>query len=117
MPLREGWELQDGDGGYVAPEVLAMNLQALPTPAADVFSLGATLYESAAGRPLPQELRQGTPMMLVALGEPMMPVALPDGRSHELAVLISACLRRNPADRPSALEIQERAQTIMRTGL
>lgn len=32
--------------GYVAPEVLAMNLQSLPTPAADVFSLGATLYEA-----------------------------------------------------------------------
>ena len=42
-----GWELQDGDGGYVAPEVLSMSHTSPPTPAADVFSLGATLYEGA----------------------------------------------------------------------
>ena len=43
----------------MAPEVLAMDSQSLPTSAADVFSFGATLYEAAAGQPLPRELRQG----------------------------------------------------------
>ena len=42
----------------MAPEVLAMDSQALPTTAADVFSFGATLYEAAAARPLPRELRR-----------------------------------------------------------
>ena len=139
----QGWELQDGDGGYIAPEVLAMSAQELPTPAADVFSFGATLYEAAAGQPLPRELRQGlTPGGVAGInngegggagagaggvttvsgggvviggggvGEPVL-VALPEGRSYDLAVLISACLQRNPAHRPSALEIQQRAQNIM----
>jgi len=39
-PLQE-WE--EGDGDYVAPELLAAGSDA--TPAADLFSLGATLYE------------------------------------------------------------------------
>jgi len=30
----KGWELQDGDGGYVAPEVLAMDDQVFHAPSA-----------------------------------------------------------------------------------
>ena len=41
----QDWE--EGDGKYVAPELL--NGQVEPTPAADIYSLGATLYESATG--------------------------------------------------------------------
>ena len=41
----QDWE--EGDGKYVAPELL--NGQLEPTPAADIYSLGATLYECATG--------------------------------------------------------------------
>lgn len=41
----QDWE--EGDGKYVAPELL--NGQVEPTPAADIYSLGATLYECATG--------------------------------------------------------------------
>ena len=49
----QDWE--EGDGDTLAPELLG---DTQPTPACDVFSLGATLYELATGRgaPLPQKL-------------------------------------------------------------
>lgn len=47
-PLQE-WE--EGDGDYVAPELLAAGSDA--TPAADLFSLGATLYEVSKSRSPP----------------------------------------------------------------
>lgn len=42
--ITQDWE--EGDGDYLAPELLQ---EAKPTPAADIFSLGATLYECASG--------------------------------------------------------------------
>ena len=46
-PLRmQDWE--EGDGDYVAPELLQAGGE--PSPASDIFSLGATLYECATGR-------------------------------------------------------------------
>ena len=41
----QDWE--EGDGKYVAPELLNGHMD--PTPAADIYSLGATLYECATG--------------------------------------------------------------------
>ena len=46
--LEQDWE--EGDGKYVAPELLNGRIE--PTPAADVYSLGATLYECATGETL-----------------------------------------------------------------
>jgi serine/threonine protein kinase len=42
---QEWWE--EGDGDYVAPELLRS--KGAPSPAADIYSLGATLYECATG--------------------------------------------------------------------
>ena len=42
--MMQDWE--EGDGDYLAPELLQ---EASPTPAADIYSLGATLYECATG--------------------------------------------------------------------
>ena len=43
LPAQD-WE--EGDGDYLAPELLH---DAKPTPAADIYSLGATLFETATG--------------------------------------------------------------------
>ena len=75
-----GWEVQDGDGGYVAPETLNLHSafddrgdgspnansanafrKNVPTDRADVFSFGATLYEAACGARVPAEWRAGVP--------------------------------------------------------
>ncbi len=40
----QDWE--EGDGDYLAPELLSDDK---PTPAADMYSLGATIYECATG--------------------------------------------------------------------
>lgn len=69
----KGWEVQDGDGGYVAPETLNLcrrrsnlgdeedDFKTEPTDRADVFSFGATLYEAACGARVPAEWRRGVP--------------------------------------------------------
>ena len=79
----QGWEVQDGDGGYVAPETLNLYRRSNdyeekgeekksnsdpserdgsePTDRADVFSFGATLYEAACGERVPAEWRRGVP--------------------------------------------------------
>ena len=131
----KGWELQEGDGAYVAPEVLAMHAQALPTAAADVFSFGATVYEAATGRPLPREMRRGlatfvreppggegegggsggevSPTKGKLGGASSSLVELPEGRSVELAELISLCIRRDPMHRPTAVQVGERARAVL----
>lgn len=122
----KGWEIQDGDGGYVAPETLTADAATPPTAAADVFSLGATLYEAATGNRLPPELRRG---LLEAGREggggagdaggvigtsPSSPssVTLPEGRSRELATVIAMCLARDPTLRPSAGDVSRHAAMI-----
>jgi tRNA A-37 threonylcarbamoyl transferase component Bud32 len=84
------WE--EGDGQYVAPELLLAGCE--PTPAADVFSLGATLFEAATGRKLPR--REGS----AEAGEVELP-----GRPQELVDLLRAMLRPDPAARPSAAQV------------
>ena len=119
----KGWEIQDGDGGYVAPETLTADATTPPTAAADVFSLGATLYEAATGNRLPPELRRG---LLEAGTEggggagggigtsrsSPSSVALPEGRSRELATVIAMCLARDPTLRPSAGDVSRHAAMI-----
>lgn len=125
----KGWELQDGDGGYVAPEVLAMNPGdpgSIPTSAADVFSLGASVHEAACGKRLDQEWRRGVPVTIGELeqgpsgmsrgaegAEPFV-LPLPEGRSAALARLVSDCCRRDPSVRPTAAEVAELATAVLR---
>ena len=85
-----------GTDGYVAPEECVL---AELTPAADIFGLGATLYELLTGkRPFPDR-RKGEPYPQI-LQEPA-PV-----RHHRPAVpaalekLVLSCLSRDPKARP-----------------
>lgn len=84
-----------GTAAYLAPEQ-ALGEQV--TGAADVYSLGAVLYELLAGRP---------PYVFETLGEltvkqregPPPPIG---GVSPELAEAVLRCLRLEPAERPSS---------------
>ena len=82
-------EWQEGDGDYVAPELLSSATE--PSAAADMYSLGATAYECATGGRLPRSgpAREGT-------------LLLPHC-SEALRGVIKALLQPEPSARPSAL--------------
>ena len=85
-----------GSPSYLAPE----RARGLPgTPAADLWSLGATLYSAVEGRP-PFD-RDGTMAVLTAIvsAEPD-----PPQRAGPLWPVISGLLRKDPAERLNAVE-------------
>ncbi|KAH7831775.1 putative membrane-associated tyrosine- and threonine-specific cdc2-inhibitory kinase [Monocercomonoides exilis] len=83
----------EGDSRYLAPEAL----DSTPTCAADVFSIGATLFEASERIIMPSQggawhrLRHNPPMLT--------------GRSKELNDLVHRMLSFNPLDRPSIDEV------------
>ena len=89
---KETKDWEEGDGDYVAPELLRNCEQ--PTPAADIFSLGATLYECATGEKLPRRESSAD----------AAEIDLPD-RPESFVTMLRAMLLTNPAERPLAGQI------------
>ncbi|HEU4384225.1 MAG TPA: protein kinase [Anaeromyxobacteraceae bacterium] len=80
-----------GTPAYMAPEQLrgeAVDARA------DVFTLGATLFEMLAGKP-PFQVRDGRSTAL----DPEPPPALPEGTPKALAALVERCLSSDPSRR------------------
>jgi serine/threonine protein kinase len=101
-----------GTNAYMSPEQCVPNGDI--APAADVWGLGATLYYAIAGRrPFPK------PMSSADGADPELrfPQLVEEVRPWPLAVApvlsraVLACLRRNPAERPSAGELHRRLAT------
>ena len=84
-----------GSPGFTAPERIRGSDA---TPASDLWSLGATLYAAVEGRG-PYENRGGAITTMSAIINEDAPVAPHAG---QLAPVIAALLRRDPAARPSA---------------
>ncbi|KAL3156366.1 hypothetical protein ABBQ38_000681 [Trebouxia sp. C0009 RCD-2024] len=95
--LRHQWDWEEGDGKYVAPELLDADVE--PTPAADIYSLGATLYECATGETLPRS----------ELANCTQDLAL-DGRSACLRRTLQCMLQSDEAARPTAEELLAEVQ-------
>lgn len=89
---KESKDWEEGDGDYVAPELLNSGCE--PSYAADIFSLGATLYECATKKKLPR--REGSPHAAEFTLE---------GRSDALHALLSAMLLPNAQERPFASQV------------
>ncbi|KAL6777074.1 hypothetical protein ACKKBF_B20120 [Auxenochlorella protothecoides x Auxenochlorella symbiontica] len=87
----ESRDWEEGDGDYVAPELLN---GAEPGPPADMFSLGASLYECATGRKLPR-----------SRGATAGPDPALAARPPAFLGLLGALLAGAPTSRPSAAQV------------
>ena len=99
-----------GSPAFTAPEILEGEP---PSPASDVYGMGATLFAALTGH-APFDRRSGEQIM-AQFGR-ITSEAMPDLREHdipdEVATLIERAMSRLPADRPSALEFGELIQQL-----
>ncbi|MFD9504495.1 serine/threonine-protein kinase [Streptomyces sp. NPDC060035] len=87
-----------GSIDYLAPERVRGGD---PGPASDLWSLGATLYTAVEGRSPFRRTSPISTMQAVVTEEPP-----PPERGGALAPVITALLRKDPADRPTAAETE-----------
>jgi serine/threonine protein kinase len=103
-----------GTAGYMAPEQCDPDRADEIGPPADVWGLGATVHELAAGRRAFPE--PGPPGGTLGERHPQLhadPTPLPAGTPPELAAAIRACLERRPADRPTAAELAAELEPVV----
>jgi serine/threonine protein kinase len=99
-----------GTPAYMAPEQARDTRQA--SMASDVFALGATLLYAATGHPP----YQGETVMDVLVRLATEPPDL-SGLAPELTHLITACLERRPADRPTSAALLAELGPMVSDGL
>ncbi len=86
-----------GTPSYMAPEQARGKDEV--GVSADVYSLGAILYEMLTGRPPFREDTALATLLLVDSAEPTAPTALRAGLAPDLEAICLRCLRKNPAER------------------
>jgi len=88
-----------GTLAYLAPELAAGTAQPAALPLADVYSLGAILYECMTGRPPFVAATDATTLAMVLHDEPVAPRRLIPGVPRDLETVALKCLVKNPARR------------------
>jgi serine/threonine protein kinase len=102
-----------GTDAYMAPEQCDPG-QVAPSCASDVWGLGATLFEAVAGHrafddpsPWADRLEERFPQVADA------PRDLPAGVPDEVAKVIGAMLKRDPAARPAPHEVVDALEPVL----
>jgi serine/threonine protein kinase len=94
-----------GTPAYLAPE-LARGSD--PSPASDVFSLGATLYQALEGEtPYGNSTNQLAVLYAAANGQ-----VIPPRKSGKATALIMSLLRADPQERPGMTEVRDRLTAL-----
>src|SRR5262249_5017855 len=83
---------------YMAPEQ-ALARHGLVDHRADVYALGAALYERLTGRPAVNAAERAEILRKIAFEEPTPPRKLDKAIPAELATITAKCLAKNPAER------------------
>src|SRR5918994_2685530 len=101
-----------GTALYSSPEQLQGHKA---TPKSDVYSLGVTLYQAAAGEP---PFSGATPLEIASQhvsSAPVPPRQLGADVSEGMQTLILGCLAKDPDDRPTAQEVRSRLDAELPT--
>jgi len=93
-----------GTPGYTAPEHLRGEESG---PAADLFAWGATMAYAATGKNAFSGTSFSAVMYSVLHGEPHL-----DGLDGRLEAIVRACLEKDPAKRPTAVEVGDRLRAL-----
>jgi serine/threonine protein kinase len=104
-----------GTDAYMSPEQADPRGSGhVPSCASDVWGLGATLFHAVAGhRPFEQgdpdagDVRRRFPQLVAD------PAPLPDDVPAPVAAVITACLRRDPVERPQPHEVVDALEPVL----
>ena len=116
--FEEGRGLKDpvGTDAYMAPEQCVPQSADGVGPAADIWGLGVTFYETATGsRPFPHADDNDSTQMKPWPQLEFAPAPLGDHFPPVLAQLIFACLEPRPEDRPEAADLAKSLEEVVAT--
>ena len=102
-----------GTDDYLAPEQADPQGYGVPSPASDVWGLGATLYHAACGYAPYAPGREGDALEVRYPQLTNRPRPMPYFVEVEVAELVYRCMAPDPGDRPTPREVAQAVEPLM----